>query len=202
MGQFKKYAQPPASELLDQRAQTGEMMIEGQYEPNGGMLMDPGMGGGFMGGGLPPIDYYGQPKQQWNKEMMDTLIDTQIKVRKDDQGNILPKPKLWLFDTEAFRHFQLSNLRSRDQTEMERDIADIQMLAHQDGNETMCQELQQRVYAKLAMFKSRSDLPIQHRERDAWFTNVSELKTHEIKRPQSSGGFFSDVLGRKKSRDY
>jgi hypothetical protein len=84
---------------------------------------------------------------------------------------------------------------------MERDIVDIQMLAHQDGNDQMCEEMQQRVYAKLAMFKSRSDLPIQHRERDAWFTNVSELKTHEIKRPQGTGGFFSDLTG-KKRREY
>ncbi len=83
---------------------------------------------------------------------------------------------------------------------MERDIQDIQMLAHQDGNEVMCEEMQQRVYAKLAMFKSRSDLPIQHRERDAWFTNVSELKTHEIKRPQGTGGFFSDLMGKKRQQ--
>lgn len=202
MGQFKKYSQPPPAELLDKNAipPPGEAIED--YLPDGGnldMRGDPFM----MGGALPPIDYYGQPKQQWNAEMMDRLIDTSIKPKKDEQGNPIPIPKLWLFQTEAFRHFQLSNLRSRDQTEMERDIADIQMLAHQDGNEVLCEELQQRVYAKLAMFKSRSDLPIQHRERDAWFTNVSELKTHEIKRPQGSGGFFSDLMGGKKSRrDY
>jgi hypothetical protein len=161
--------------------------------------LQPGQGQGgdpFMGGGLPPPDFYGAPKQQWNAEMMDRLIDTRITL-EDKDGNPIEKPKLWLFDTDAFRHFQLSNLRSRDQTEMERDISDIQMLAHQDGNETLCEELQQRVYSKLSMFKSRCDLPIQHRERDAWFTNVSELKTDEIKKPQGQNGFFSDLLHRR-----
>ena len=101
------------------------------------------------------------------------------------------------------RHFQLTNLRSRDQTEIERDLADIQMLAHQDGNEVLVEELQNRVFAKVLLAKSRSDLPIQHRERDAWFTNVQELKQSEIKRPKESGGFFADLgIGRKNRGSY
>lgn len=167
------------------------------YYDGGGL----GMGDPFIGGSLPPPDYYGMPKQQWNAEMMDRLIDTGIEEKNSD-GTLKPKPKLWLFETKAFRHLQLSNLRSRDQTEIERSIADILMLAHQDGNEAMCEEAQVRVYSQIAMFKSRSDLPIQHRERDAWFTNVQEMKTQEIRRPQGTGGFFSDLLGKKKKTDY
>lgn len=198
MGNFRKYQQPPMGGQPALPPGAGEDIDLYEPDPGMGMMGDPYM----MGGGLPPPDFYGVPKQQWNAEMMDRLIDTTVKVIKDKEGNALPKPKLWLFETDAFRHLQLSNLRSRDQTEIERDICDIQMLAHQDGNEQMCEEMQVRVYAKIAMFKSRSDLPIQHRERDAWFTNVSELKTHEIKRPQATGGgFFSDVMG-KKRRDY
>lgn len=200
MGQFDRYRKPPSyatQPLGSQQLPPGEENYE-MYEPNGGMMM----GDPFMGGGLPPPDFYGAPKQQWNAEMMDRLIDTGIKPRFNAEGIELPRQKLWLFESEAFRHLQLTNLRSRDQTEIERDIADILMLANQDGNEQMCEEMQWRVYSKLAMFKSRSDLPIQHRERDAWFTNVSELKTHEIKRPQGTGGFFSDLLGKKNRRDY
>jgi len=202
MAGFKRYARPPPI------APVGDAIAQ---------LIDPELAGGtsaqmqdqdyymddsqFMGGNLPPIDYYGQPKQQWNAEMMDRLLKTDID-RFDKEGNMLPRPKLWLFDTEAYRHLQLTNLRSRDQTEIERDIADILMLSHQDGNESLCDEQQYKTYSKLLMFKSRSDLPIQHRERDAWFTTVSEMKSPEIKRPQGSGGFFSDLFGKKKRNEY
>jgi hypothetical protein len=203
MGQFRKYAQPPPQrrDMIAEGLSPGATQEElDMYEPMDGMGGDP-----FMGGGLPMPYDYGAPKQQWNAEMMDRLVDTSIDEHNKDGSLVRVRPKLWLFDTKAFRHLQLTNLRSRDQTEIERDIADIQMLSHQDGNDQLCDEIQQRVYSKIAMFKSRSDLPVQLRERDAWVTNVSELKTHEIKRPQggSGGGFFSDLLGGgKKRRDY
>lgn len=172
--------------------------------------IDPAMQGGndyymddsqFMGGSLPPIDMYGRPGQQWNLEMLDRMIDTDID-RTDKDGNPMPRPKLWLFDSPVFRHFQLTNLRSRDQTEIERDIADILMLSHQDGNEDLCEEQQRKTYAKITMYKSRGDMSVPLRERDAWITTVNEMKSPEIKRPQGTGGFFADLLGKKRRTDY
>jgi len=174
--------------------------------------IDPAMQGGesdyymddpmFMGGSLPPIDMYGQPRQQWNVQMLDRMIDTNIDDYDKDGNVVRERPKLWLFDTKAFRHLQLTNLRSRDQTEIERDIADIYMLAHQDGNEDLCEEAQRKTYAKINMYKSRGDMAVPLRERDAWITQVSEMKTPEIKRPQGTGGFFADLLGKKRRTDY
>jgi hypothetical protein len=156
----------------------------------------------FMGGGIPTPDFYGIPKPHWNVEMMDRLIDTKIDPGKDKNGKPRPKPKLWLFQTSAFRHFQLSNLRSRDQTEIERDIAEVMMLTGQDGNDALCEELQVRIYAKLNMYKSRCDLPSPHRERDAWYTNVTELKHEEIKRPVSNSSSFFEEWGNNRRRNY
>jgi hypothetical protein len=192
MGLFSKNSndfQAPLSNLIP-----GRSPAQQEHESTSSLER----GDPFMGGGLPMPYDYGAPKQQWNAEMMDRLVDTTIDEYNKDGNLVRKRPKLWLFDTKVFRHFQLTNLRSRDQTEIERDIADIQMLSHQDGNDQLCDEIQQRVYSKIAMFKSRSDLPVQLRERDAWVTNVSELKTHDIPKPAgNSGGFFSDLFGRR-----
>jgi hypothetical protein len=190
MGLLDKYSRPPTTKQLSDGNDI--------YEPVGDLVSkqqaDPFMN---VGGGLPMPYDYAPPRQQWSGEMMDRLMDTDIDTF-DKEGKRIggERPQLWLFETKAFRHFQLSNLSSRAQAEIERDIADIQMLANQDGNECLCQEIQIRVYAKIAMYKSRGDMPVPIRERDAWITNVSEIKNNDVPRPAGNGGgFFSKLLG-------
>jgi hypothetical protein len=197
MGQFRKYAQPPVTKELT----AGQDM----YEPTGALApKDPQTQGDpftQMGGSIPMPYEYAQPRQQWNAEMMDRLIDCEIDTYDKDGNLVKDRPLLWLFETKVFRHFQLTNLSRRDQAEIERDIADIEMLACQDGNELMCNEMQRRVYAKVAMYKSRGDMPVPMRERDAWITNVNQIKSENIDKPAgNSGGFFSNLFGVRKDR--
>jgi hypothetical protein len=198
MGQFSKYAQPPPAP---------RQLPEGTdvYEPVGALVpKDPQTQGDpftQMGGSIPMPYEYGAPRQQWNAEMMDRLMDTDIDTFDKDGHMIRERPKLWLFETKAFRHLQLTNLSRRDQSEIERDIMEIQMLAHQDGNDTLCDEIQTRVYGKIAMYKSRGDMPVPLRERDAWITNVNQIKSENIDKPAgNSGGFFSNLFGVRKDR--
>jgi hypothetical protein len=163
-------------------------------------LGDP-YGAGAM---LPPLDTYSRPHPQWNEKMMEIFLGIKIppKMVQDKKGNWVEnpeRPKLWLFEIpDVVKHFQLSNLRSRDQTEIERDISDLQMLANQEGNDTLVDELQFRILSKLALFKSRGDLSFPYTERAQYQLNINEMKTGEIKRPtQQSAGFFGELLGHR-----
>src|SRR5512138_3056933 len=113
MGSFDRYRKPPKlANVGDAVGNVLNGMVEGDPGQQGGQpgydQYDPmGYGDPFMGGGLPPPDFYGSPKQQWNAEMMDRLICTDVPVGVDKNGDPVAKPKLWLFETNAFRHFQL-----------------------------------------------------------------------------------------------
>ena len=97
-----------------------------QVQPYGDPMMDMG-----MGGGLPPASMYGAPPAAFNEKMAELAIGTGLKIGGQCITNLDQLPTLFYFLTDNWRHFQLSNLKSREQRYLEREIADIHMLAHQ-----------------------------------------------------------------------
>jgi hypothetical protein len=156
----------------------------------------------YMTSGLPPVSSYGQVAPSFNEKLAELAIGTNLSIKGVDIADISELPTLFYFITDNWRHFQLSNLRGKDQRDIERSIADIHMLAGQDGNEFMCKLKQIELLNSVYLFKSRSDLD-DMRERKIWTLQTQQMQQGEIKRPkEGSGGFLSFFSGKNKGGDY
>jgi hypothetical protein len=103
--------------------------------------------------------------------------------------------------TDNWRHFQLTNLKKSDQRDIERNTADIHMLAGQMGNEYLCKLAQIRLLDSIYLFKSRSDND-RMTEREIWTLQTQQMQHQEIKRPKEGGGGFFSMFTNRNRGDY
>lgn len=158
---------------------------EEEFDPQ---WMDPNQQ--FMpGGGLPPLSAYAPPSSSFNERMAEIAVGASLTIAGKPVGNIDELPTLFYFLTDNWRHLQLTNLKAKDQRYIEREIADIHMLAGQGRRKLLCKLKQIELFNSIYLFKSRSDLD-DMRERKIWTLQTSQFQNQEIKRPKESGGGF------------
>jgi hypothetical protein len=160
-------------------------------DPNAGMGQSP------LGTGLPGSGSYGVPQPAITEQIAKLAVGTGLTIGGVEVLSIDELPTLFYFLTDNWRHFQLTNLKAKDQRYLDREIEDIHMLSCQVRKHRLCKEKQVKLLNSIYFYKSRSDMN-RMTEREIWTLQTSSFQQQEIKRPKEGGGsflsFFTDKL--------
>lgn len=181
MGLFDKFRQPP--QQFSQQ-EIDAMMYEDQMA-----MQSP------LSSGVPPPSMYGQPSASFNEKMMELAIGTHITIGGKEIINFEELPTLFYFLTDNWRHFELSNLKGKDQRRLEVRLKHIHRMSGQGGMEYLCKIKQLELLNTVYFHKSRSDM---NRMTEREILTLQSYASHndEIKRPkESNSGFFSSIFG-------
>jgi hypothetical protein len=162
---------------------------------------DPNMD--FMGPPtLPPMGSYGQVQPSFNEKIAELAIGTSLTIGGKPVETLETLPTIFYPLTDNWRHFQLSNLKNKDQRDIERRIKYIHLLASRPRYKTVCIMKQIELFNKIYLYKSRCDLD-DMRERKIWTLQTQQMNQQDIHRPkEGGGGFLSFFTGRNKGGDY
>jgi hypothetical protein len=151
---------------------------------------------------LPPVGSYGSAQPSFNEKIAELAIGSSLTVGGKPVLTLNELPIIFYPLTDNWRHFQLSNLKSKDQRDIERRIKYIHLLASRPRYEMVCKMKQIELFNKIYLYKSRCDLD-DMRERKIWTLQTQQMQQQEIHRPkEGSGGFLNFFTGKNRGGDY